>query len=108
MLSVTGFRCQCHKTFFRCNFRSGASITKTLRNCNGQKMDKLRNKLACLSKPLTVTDNNKDTGLLSNISIFHTLLICCLYYKSFAIIIYYCNDSGMHYKTMMTARASLR
>jgi len=31
-----------------------------------------------VSKPLKVTDNKKDTSLLRNLSIFCTLLICCI------------------------------
>jgi hypothetical protein len=32
-------------------------------------------KLECLSEPVKVTDNNKHTTLLQNMSIFHTLQI---------------------------------
>jgi hypothetical protein len=30
-----------------------------------------------------------------------------LYYKSFTIVIYYCNDSGLYYKTMILANQAL-
>jgi hypothetical protein len=39
-------------------------------------MDILLSKLECLSKPVKMTDNDKDTSLLSNLPIFRTLRIC--------------------------------
>jgi hypothetical protein len=38
-------------------------------------MDRLHGKLVCLSKPVKVTDNSKDTNLLHELSIFRTLQI---------------------------------
>ncbi len=35
---------------------------------------------------------------------FSVALFCGLYYKSFTIIIYNCNDSGQYYKTMNDAK----
>jgi hypothetical protein len=40
------------------------------------KMDRLCNKLVCLSEPVKVADNSKDTWFPCNMSISHTLQIC--------------------------------
>ncbi len=57
-------------------------------------MYELHSKLVYLSKLVKVTDSNKDTGLLHNMSIFRTLQIrnvlqhrpLVLYYKTFTVI----------------------
>ncbi len=36
---------------------------------------------------------------------FHNLDTRGLYYKSFVVVIYNCNDSGQYYKTMITVKA---
>jgi hypothetical protein len=49
----------------------GAYIIKNVQIHNEQKMDRIQSKLACLSKPIKMTDNNKDTSLLHNLYIMN-------------------------------------